>query len=293
LGKKKRASEQLFFSYKLNYTCTLGIFLKVNLMNNMKQRVSEFYNKIQFPGHYTQKNVMEKYDDFYLEKYLAISYLKSRPKILDAGCGTGFTTHVISSLRTDAEILGIDFSKGSIEFAKNFSKNHNYPKVRFELMDLKNLQLNSKFDLIHCSGVLHHIENPRPIFTNLCKLLEPEGLFILGLYHNFGRFSTHVRQKIFKLTRGRFKSIDPRLRKENWSNERKQIWFNDQYQHPHEDSYSHRTVLKWFKEENLEFIGSIPKFDNSFDFDFKMLTTTGSQGGLFIFIGKKSTTKGK
>ena len=193
-------------------------------MNNMEQNVSEFYNKIQFPAHYTQEDVIKKYGDFYLEGFISFTYLKHHPKILDAGCGTGFTTHVISSLRRDAEILGIDFSKGSIKFAKNFSKNHNYPKVRFELMDLKNLQLDSKFDLIHSSGVLHHIENPRSIFTNLCKLLEPEGLFILGIYHNFGRFSTHVRQKIFKLTRGRFKSIDPRIRKENWSDERKQIW---------------------------------------------------------------------
>jgi len=230
---------------------------------------------------------MKKYVDFYLDEYLTITHLKSHPKILDAGCGTGFTTHVISSLRREAEILGIDFSKGSIEYAKNFSKNHNYPKVRFELMDLKNLQLDSKFDLIHCSGVLHHIENPRPIFSNLCKLLKSDGLFILGLYHNFGRFSTHVRQKIFRLTKNRFKLIDPRIRKEKWSNERKQIWFNDQYQHPHEDSYSHRTILKWFKEENLEFIGSIPKSLNTYSFDLEMLLTTGSQGGLFIIIGKK------
>lgn len=258
-------------------------------MNNMKQEISDFYHKIQFPGHYTQKDVMEKYDDFYLEDHMMIEHLKYHPKILDAGCGTGFTTHVISSIRRDAEILGIDFSKGSLEFAKNFSKNNNYTKIKFELMDLKNLKLDLKFDLIHCSGVLHHIENPRPIFTNLCKLLEPEGLFILGLYHNFGRFSTHVRQKIFKLTGGRVKSIDPRIRNENWSDERKQTWFDDQYRHPHEDSYSHRTIMKWFKEENLELIGSIPKFDNSPDFNLKMLTTTGSQGGLFIFIGKKST----
>lgn len=250
-------------------------------------KVSEFYNKIQFPAHYTQEDIIKKIDDFYLEKYLMVEHLKPQPKILDAGCGTGFTTHVISSLRRDADILGIDFSKGSIEFAKNFTNNHNYPKVRFELMDLKNLLLDSKFDLIHCSGVLHHIKNPQPIFSELCSLLNPNGLFILGLYHNFGRFSTHVRQKIFKLTKGRFKIIDSRIRNEGWSDERKQIWYKDQYQHPHEDSYSHKTVLKWFKKENLKLIGSIPKFDNSFTFNLNMLTTTGSQGGLFIFIGKK------
>jgi len=62
--------------------------------------VSEFYNKIQFPGHYTQKEIIQKRQDFFLDKFLDISLLPGRGKILEAGCGSGYTTHVIATLRT-------------------------------------------------------------------------------------------------------------------------------------------------------------------------------------------------
>jgi len=113
-------------------------------------------------------------------------------------------------------------------------------------------------------------------------------VFICGLYHPYGRFSVHTRQKFFKISRGRFRNIDPRLRTENWTDERKEIWFRDQYDHPHERDYSHKTLLGWFKEENLNLVGSIPKYSgNDFSYNLELLTKYGSQGGLFIFVGRK------
>ena len=250
--------------------------------------VSQFYHNVQFPARYNEKEVDEKTFDFYLQEFLELKFLPFHAKILDAGCGTGFTTHVIASLRRDIDILGIDFSDMSLMFAKNYAKKNKMKNVGYQLMDLNKIHLQEQFDMIHSSGVLHHIKNARPVFHELCKLLKPNGVFIVGLYHPYGRFSTYVRQKFFKLTRGRFKSIDPRIRKENWSDERKHIWFRDQYEHPYADDYNHKTLLKWFKEENLELVGSIPKFSGSnIDYNFTMLITTGSQGGLYIFVGKK------
>lgn len=154
-------------------------------------------------------------------------------------------------------------------------------------MDLRDIQLDDEYDMLICSGVLHHIENPQPIFHNLCKLVKKNDIVAVGLYHPWGRTAVHIRQKIFKLTRGCMRWIDPRIRTENWTEQRKRTWFRDQYQHPHED-YSHKTLLSWFKNENITFIDSIPKFSGSHtDYNFYMLTKTGSQGGLYIFVGKK------
>jgi len=256
----------------------------------MEHVVSKFYHKIQFPGHYTQKEVVEKSEDFFLDEFMKLSFLPFKGKLLEAGCGTGYTTHVISNIRRDIKIKAVDFSKGSLEFAKNFSTENNYQKINFEHMDLRDIKLNENYyDMVICSGVLHHIENPRPIFHNLCKLLKKNGTIVIGLYHPWGRFSLHVRQKIFRLTGGKPRWLDPRIRTEKWTEERKDTWFRDQYEHPHEEDYSHKTLLKWFEEEGISFVGSIPKFSGSHtSYNSYMLTKMGSQGGLFILVGKKS-----
>lgn len=255
----------------------------------MEHVVAKFYHKVQFPGHYTQQEIIKKSQDFFLEDYLKISLLPFKGKVLEAGCGTGYTTHIISSLRRDVQITGVDFSRGSLEFASNFSKQNHYHNTQFEWMDLRDINLDKRdFDMLICTGVLHHIENPKPIFSNLCKLVKKGGIVIVGLYHPWGRFSVHTRQKIFRITGGRMQWIDPRILREEWTEERKNIWFRDQYTHPHEEDYSHKTLLSWFKDEKITYMDSIPKFNGSdTGYNFYMLTKTGSQGGLFIFVGKK------
>jgi len=82
--------------------------------------------------------------------------------------------------------------------------------------------------------------------------------------------------------------VDPRIRTENWTDQRKETWYRDQYEHPHEEDYSHKTLRQWFKEEGISYVGSLPKYDGSnVNYNLYMLTKMGSQGGLFIFIGRK------
>lgn len=259
--------------------------------------VSEFYHDIQFPGHYTQEEVLKNSDDFFLSKYLKLEYLPFRGSLLEAGCGTGYTTHVISNLRRDVKISAVDFSEGSLEFAKNFSNKNNYKNIEFIHMNHKQIKLDeNQFDMLVCSGVLHHIDTPQSIFHNLCNLVKKNGTIIIGLYHPWGRTSVHIRQKIFKITRGKMRWLDPRIRNENWTDQRKNTWYRDQYEHPYERDYSHKVLLKWFDDENVSFLGSIPNYNwlgkgkrnDDFSYNFHLLTRYGSQGGLYIFIGKKN-----
>lgn len=251
--------------------------------------VSEFYDEIQFPGHYTQDEINSKSEQFYLRDIITIHHLPFKGKILEAGSGSGMTTHLMANTRRDVSILGLDFSRKSIEYATNFSKENNYHNTAFRYTDLNNIDLADRdFDMLLCSGVLHHIKNPRSIFTNLCKLVKKNGLIVIEMYHPWGRFPLHVRQQIFKLTKSHFRWIDPRIRTENWSEQRKDTWFRDQYEHPYERDYSHTEMIKWFDEEGISVSGQIPEFrGNNFSYNLHMLATTGSQGGLFVVYGHK------
>jgi len=256
----------------------------------MDKEVSKFYHKIQFPGHYTQKEVMKKSEDFFLADWIRLPYLPFKGKILEAGCGSGYTTHVIATCRRDIEITGIDFSKGSLEFAENFTSQNNYHNTKFQWMDLKDIQLpENHYDIVICSGVLMAIDDHRPIFTNLCKLAKNNGVVIIGLYHPWGRFSTHLRQIFFKITGGKMRWVDPRIRNEGWTPQRNETWYMDQYVHPREEDHSHKTLMKWYNEEGISFKEAIPKYDGGdLTYNLYMLTRMGSQGGLYIFMGKKT-----
>lgn len=255
----------------------------------MTTSISKFYNQIQFPGLYNSKEIIEKSQDFFLKKFLDIDFLPFKGNFLEAGCRSGYTTHVIASLRRDIQITGLDFSEKSLEFATNFSKENNFSNTSFHKQDLRELNLKENFyDVVMCSGVLHHISHPKPIFEQLCKAVKNNGFIIIGLYHPWGRVSTHLRQKIFRITRGKFRWIDTRIRTENWSYERKNTWYKDQYEHPFEEDYNHKKLLDWFNQEKIKFIDSIPTFSgNDVKYNFHLMTKYGSQGGLYTFIGKK------
>ena len=102
--------------------------------------------------------------------------------------------------------------------------------------------------------------------------------------------------------------LDPILRKiEKGSEDKMESWFRDQYLHPVESSHTFDEVLNWFKLNNIEFISSIPQCslfnDPTHNFfaktnpgtffgrvlqQFIMIPSKyGSEGGLFIFVGKK------
>ena len=98
--------------------------------------------------------------------------------IVDAGCGYGFLSHILSFLSKERKIVGIDYDEDKIEVAKNvyFKK----PTVSFIAKDLTNYNLQAA-DCIIVSDVLHYM-NPadRSEFLKNCMIsLNPGGSIII------------------------------------------------------------------------------------------------------------------
>ncbi len=113
--------------------------------------------------------------------------LSARPKVLIAGCGTG--NQVIGASRyKNAIITAIDLSSSSLAYAIRKTKEYEMNNVIFKRMDLLNVaQLDDIFDIIECSGVLHHMENPSKGLSALIQQLKPGGYINLGLYSEIAR----------------------------------------------------------------------------------------------------------
>ena len=55
--------------------------------------------------------------------------------------------------------------------------------------------------------------------------------------------------------------LDPMLRNKKGNQEQIKAWIRDQYEHPVESLHTLDEVFSWFKENNIEFVNSIPICD--------------------------------
>lgn len=88
-------------------------------------------------------------------------------RVLDVGCGVGLFTPYYT--KRGCTIVGIDGRKENIEEMRN-----NYPNVEGIVADIQSDSLDhlGKFDIIHCYGLIYHLESPIRVMrhlSNMCK----------------------------------------------------------------------------------------------------------------------------
>lgn len=108
------------------------------------------------------------------------TWLSSRRRVLDAGCGNGRVTALLRRYAPDdVEVVGIDLTAADVA-AENLA---GAPNVHFEQRDLLgDLSGLGEFDLIYCQEVLHHTGNPPEAFHNLTGLLAKGGEIAIYVY---------------------------------------------------------------------------------------------------------------
>lgn len=107
--------------------------------------------------------------------------------LLVAGCGTG--RQVIERLmRCTARATAIDLSRSSLAYAIRKTEELGVTGVRYKQADILQLGPNlGPFDVIECSGVLHHLRDPFAGWRVLLSLLRPGGLMQIALYSTAAR----------------------------------------------------------------------------------------------------------
>ena len=120
--------------------------------------------------------------------------LKGDEKILDLGCGDGALTQILSNLVPNGFIIGVDASKGMIEVAKEKESNN----LKFLLMDIENLEINEKFDIIFSNAALHWVKNHQKLYEKLSIILNKNGTirFNFAADGNCSNFFNIIKQNI-------------------------------------------------------------------------------------------------
>ena len=286
-----------------------GIF-KFEINDNETKKVTSFYKESPFPNYKSnddKSTILDKGNNNYLTSKFK-NFIGYKKDVLEVGCGTGQLA-IYFALGTNNRVVGLDPTIESLKLAADFSKKQNIDNIDFINADIFDDVLTDKyFDFIWCNGVLHHTKDPYKAFRVLIKSLKNEGYVLIGLYNKFGRIRTVFRRYMFKIFGSKYLDIfDPTLRNLKNNEEERKAWIRDQYIHPIESLHTIDNVLEWFNKNDIEFINSIPSSnfedddDNLFSKKSKgdlysrvinqlsmIFNNLGSDGGLFIIIGKKN-----
>lgn len=112
------------------------------------------------------------------------SNLPVQAEVLVAGCGTGYEAAYYAKRFPDARVTAIDVSASSLAFA---AQRCSGVEIDFQLLDLHQAaSLGREFDLIVCSGVLHHLPDPEAAWAKLTEVLKPGGAMKVMLYSRVG-----------------------------------------------------------------------------------------------------------
>ena len=117
------------------------------------------------------------------------SFQDSGPlQVLVAGCGTGQQPIEAAARYKDAQIIGIDLSTASLAYAQRKTEELGIKNVSYFCADILDIgQLGAPFDIIECSGVLHHMHDPMAGWRALTNQLRAGGLMRIALYSELAR----------------------------------------------------------------------------------------------------------
>ena len=295
--KKKFEKSENIFSYKIE--------------DKITKNVTSFYNIKPFPNyddHDNKATILNKGNKNYLAKKFK-DFVGFKKKVLEVGCGTGQLS-MFFSIGTNNEIVALDPTIESLRLANKFAVENNIKNVKLVNADIFDEVLKENyFDFVWTNGVLHHTKNPKKAFEIIIKSLKNEGYILVGLYNKIGRIRTKIRKYLYKIFgRKVVLFLDPVLRNiKSGSPDQIDAWIRDQYEHPVESVHTIDEILKWFEENKIRFISSVPhctidlnhnknlfieqKKGNLFyswlNQFFMVFNFLGDDGGLFVLIGKK------
>lgn len=124
--------------------------------------------------------------------------------ILIAGCGTQQAAQVAAGL-PGARIVATDISGNSLNETRRLAEKAGINNLTLENLPVEETgALGRDFDLVICTGVLHHLADPDAGLGALAGVLRPSGSMHLMLYGRYGRTGVYMLQDLFRML-----GIDP------------------------------------------------------------------------------------
>lgn len=120
-------------------------------------------------------------------------------KVLDLGCGSGIYAQILLESGADS-VTCIDAAQEMIDIVKDKlgdSVNAYAQNLALGLPE----EANAQYDLVVCPLMVHYIEDLRPLFNDIQRVLKPGGQFVFSTHHPFADFECSASDNYFEKER--------------------------------------------------------------------------------------------
>jgi trans-aconitate 2-methyltransferase len=115
------------------------------------------------------------------EEQLARLVFAGDERILDVGCGDGKITAEVAARVPRGSVLGIDPSQDMIAFAAGHFGTPQWPNLRFEVRDVRQLTFRDEFDRVISFNALHWVPEQEAALRAIRAALKQGGQALLRL----------------------------------------------------------------------------------------------------------------
>lgn len=165
------------------------------------EEVRDFYERYPYPR---PIDSLDKYQrlwqdrqrrraDFHL--FWPARWYREDHSILIVGCGTSQAAK--HAMRWPAaQVTGIDFSTTSVRCTEELKSKYNLDNLQVHQLPIERVSdLETSFDQIVCTGVLHHLPDPDAGLRALRGVLKPDGAMHRMVYAPYGRTGIYRLQE--------------------------------------------------------------------------------------------------
>jgi SAM-dependent methyltransferase len=119
--------------------------------------------------------------------------------VLIAGCGT-WQAAKFALTHPEARVTGIDVAPTSLQHTEALKQKYDLTNLEVHPLGIENAgELDHQFELIICTGVLHHLVDPDEGLRALRSVLRPDGAMYLMLYAPYGRTGVSMFQEYCRI----------------------------------------------------------------------------------------------
>ena len=179
----------------------------IDPQSDLLDKIRQQFDNFPYPRTPLEQSPKDDPNQLYIHNLVTSFYLRDQkvvdPKekvILDAGCGSGYTSLILAEANLGAKIVGVDISAESISLAEQRLKYHGFDDVEFVVASIEELpSLGYQFDYINCDELLYLFPEPAIALKSMKSVLKPDGIIRSNLHSSIQRQSIYRAQKMFAM----------------------------------------------------------------------------------------------